>query len=137
MGKTTMIEVGVVIGLDGGPIYWHDVPENSVASIPDSQALWDCLWENRKRISGIAHTHPGSGVPSPSSTDLTTFAALESSLSKRPFRRLKWWIASSDRLIVAEWGGPGLLDYECRRLDVEPGWLPELRRRSKMGGRGA
>jgi len=105
--------------------------------IPDSQSLWDFLYENRDRVAGIAHTHPGSGTPSPSWTDLTTFAAVESGLSERPFRRLRWWIASSDRVCVAEWTGPGQHDYKCRPLEEDPGWLAELRRRSETGGPGA
>lgn len=126
-----MIEACVVIDLDGNPIRWHD-PRHSAVKIPDSDDLWEFLYENRGRVAGIAHTHPGSGMPSPSWTDVTTFAAIESGLSRRPFRRLKWWIASSDRLVVAEWVGPGQHDYGCRHLDAEPEWTAELRHRSEM-----
>ena len=43
----------------------------------------DRIWSNRDRIGGVAHTHPWEGTTSPSSTDLTTFAAIEAGLGKR------------------------------------------------------
>ncbi len=101
-----MIEAGVVIG-PNGPIYWHLPSGRTGGSIPDSHALWQIFWENRKvRVLGFAHTHPGSGWPSPSMTDLTTFAAVEAGLG----RRLVWWIASSDAISMIHWKGPDRLN---------------------------
>lgn len=93
-----MKEVGAVIDTLGNVIHWHDPNGSSSGALPDSRPLWDVIWEahQQKRFAGFAHTHPGDGVPSPSTTDLTTFRAIERALGMRPV----WWIASSDRLIA-------------------------------------
>ena len=41
-------------------------------------------------LAGVAHSHPGGGIPTPSWEDLTTFAAVEDGLGQR----LVWWIVS-------------------------------------------
>ncbi len=72
-----MIECGVVVGIKGA-IHWHLPEGRTMGSIPDTRALWDVFWEHRKLdYLGFAHSHPGSGIPGPSMTDLTTFAAVE------------------------------------------------------------
>ena len=91
-----MKEVGVLIDLEGQPIYWHLPEDRSSGALPDSRNLWDVIWENRDKVSGFAHTHPGYGKPGPSYTDITTFAAIETGLG----RRLHWWIATGDQLSV-------------------------------------
>lgn len=127
-----MREAGVVIDIDGQPIFWHAPSERSGGSLPDSRSLWDVLWENRHRLTGFAHSHPGGGIPGPSQTDLTTFAAVESGLGQR----LYWYIVSSDHVIVCYWNGPQPLDYMLTMLAArewrqnEPHWVPELRRLS-------
>jgi len=131
-----MIEAGVVIDLNEEPLHWHLPPGRSGGSLPDSRNLWDVLWENRERIAGFAHSHPGSGVPGPSHTDVTTFAAIEAGLGKR----LSWWITSSDRVVVLQWAGLGIPGaavpdrhrYRSMELkpDEEPSWVVELRRLS-------
>lgn len=122
-----MIETGVVI-VDGSPVHWHLPPGRSSGSLPDSRNLWDVMWGFRDRIDGFAHSHPGSGFPSPSSTDLSTFEAVENGLG----RRLSWWITSSDCLVLLRWNdlNPGYdLDH---MLDVEePDWVRPLRALSK------
>jgi hypothetical protein len=123
------MEAGVVVGIDGEAIHWHLPSNRSIASLPDSRTLWDVIWENRHRIVGIAHSHPGAGLPGPSYTDVTTFRAIEKALG----RKLVWWIVSEDRVVICEWQ---------RRSRSEPGtwvpieaeqdqpWLEELRRHS-------
>jgi proteasome lid subunit RPN8/RPN11 len=124
-----MLEVAVVIGTEGRALHWHEPPHRSSVALPDSRALWDALWANRTVLSGVAHTHPGGGEPSPSTEDLTTFAACEAALGVR----LSWWIATRDRCVRFGFRGPGRLDYAA--LDETSGpWLPELRRRSDLGG---
>lgn len=91
-----MMEAGVLLGVDNKPIYWHCPNLRNVGSLPDSRELWDVIWENRNQITGFAHTHPGSGVPGPSHTDITTFAAIEAALGKR----LNWFILSSDSQVL-------------------------------------
>jgi hypothetical protein len=125
------MEAGVVVGFEGEPLYWHLPSNRTVAFLPDSRALWDVFWENRERLKGFAHSHPGSGVPSPSWEDLTTFAAVEQGLG----RRLVWWIISEDNLVIVLWAGPGPHDYRIY-LDTDEddsaykGWLEELRKSS-------
>lgn len=125
-----MKEVGVLIDLEGQPIYWHLPEDRSSGALPDSRNLWDVIWENRDKVSGFAHTHPGYGKPGPSYTDITTFAAIETGLG----RRLHWWIATGDQLSVVLWmdespqsGKPG---YVCCPCKTETPWLVELRERS-------
>lgn len=116
-----MIEAGVVI-TEEGPVFWHLPNGRSSVAIPDTRKLWDVLWELRDtEFLGFAHSHPGSGVPAPSDTDLTTFAAIESGLG----RRLDWWITSFDRIIQLRWEGPGRLDYEGFLVEP-PEWAYEL-----------
>jgi len=93
------IEAGVVLGQDNEVLYWHLPHTRSGGSLPDSRDLWDVLWENRGVVTGFAHTHPGNGLPGPSYTDVTTFAAVEAGLGKR----LDWWILSSDSFVLLRW----------------------------------
>jgi len=121
-----MIEAGVVV-TGAGAVYWHLPEGRTGGSLPDSRKLWDVLWELRKEeFLGVAHSHPGSGVPGPSWTDITTFAAIELGLG----RRLTWWITSSDRVIDLHWKGPNKHDYTAN-LVAEPDWAAILREHSK------
>lgn len=130
-----MIEAGVVISSMGEPIFWHE-PRHSSGAIPDSRALWDALWKAHRDgwLAGFAHSHPGSGVPGPSSTDMSTFVAIESALG----RPLAWWITSSDRLVVINRSTmdsvPERVVYAIQEIVVErePFWVAELRRRSEI-----
>jgi hypothetical protein len=121
-----MIETAAVIGLDGTVLHWHLPSGRTSGSIPDSRTLWDVLWENRERLAGVAHTHPGGGVPRPSWEDVTTFAAVEAGLGQR----LSWWIASASHVVVLRHTGPGRHDYRGPELLDEPPWVAELRRLS-------
>lgn len=125
-----MLEAMVVIGRWHEPIHWHVPEDRTSVAIPDAPDLWwDVLWPRREEICGTAHTHPGGGVPTPSYEDLTTWEATESAFG----RRLNWWIASSDALVICHWQGPGKLDYSRLRVsDFKPRWLDELRRLSGM-----
>ncbi len=120
-----MVEVGVLIDQNNNPLYWHLPAARTAGSIPDSRTLWDWIWDNRSRISGFAHSHPGSGEPGPSWTDITTFAAIEVALG----RRLNWWITSSDQMVVVKWIGPGKHEYACQRIQ-DTWWVAKLRRLS-------
>ena len=139
-----MKEAGVLLDLAWNPIFWHTPQGRSGGSLPDSQDLWAFIWENRDRISGFGHTHPGYGVPGPSQTDLTTFTAIEEGLGKR----LDWWIVSGDRVVLVTWYFP----WERYVTRIVPGkdgqpegfrsdefrpetryWSAELRRLSGFG----
>lgn len=124
-----MMEAGVVIA-GGKPVFWHLPKGRSAGSLPDSRDLWDVLWEHRETLDGFAHSHPGSGWPGPSQTDVTTFLAVERALG----RRLKWWITSRTNMILLTWGGskPGDLVYDTTSIDgpEEPSWVWKLREHS-------
>lgn len=121
------MEAGVLLDREGKPIHWHLPPGRSGGSLPDSRDLWDVIWENRGNISGFAHSHPGSGLPGPSYTDVTTFAAIEQALG----RRLNWFITSSDSWALYRWEGPDKLDYKLLTSDLK--WLDRLRAASNYG----
>ena len=118
-----MIEAGVVLDINGGPIYWHLPAGRTGGSIPDSQVLWEVLWDNKEILGGFAHSHPGGGRPYPSREDVTTFSAVERALGAR----LKWWITSSDMLIVCRWN-EAEKSYEISTLPNEPTWANDLRK---------
>lgn len=124
-----MIEVAVVIDNGGRPIYWHLPEGRTGGSIPDSKDLWQVIWENRDKINAVAHSHPGRGTPGPSTTDITTFLAIEAALGKR----LAWYICSEDRFSVSWIASSALKAYRTLPYNPEPHWLPELRRLSYGG----
>lgn len=123
-----MIEAGVLVGydtmFDEELFHWHLPAGRTGGSLPDSTNLWDMIWKWHKGgvLEGFAHSHHGSGLPSPSWTDTTTFAAIEAALG----RRLIWWITSSDKVIRLDWTGPGKCDYTGYEVE-EPGWASQLR----------
>ncbi|MEO0604598.1 MAG: hypothetical protein AAF211_24400 [Myxococcota bacterium] len=126
-----MIEIAVVVDVDGRALHWHAPSDATATALPDSRGLWGMLWTHRSRLAGVAHVHP-NGAPVPSAIDLTTFAACEAGLG----RRLVWWIATAADLAAFVHVGPGRLDYHpwpCVPADVAA-WLPELRARSLRGG---
>lgn len=126
-----MIEAGVVVDKIGQALFWH-LPEGRTAgSLPDSRGLWEVIWDAFKAdtLLGFAHSHPGSGVPGPSYSDVTTFAAVEAALGKR----LDWWIASSDHVVLLRWAGPDKLSYRSTIVTEAPSWVAELRRLSQEG----
>lgn len=120
------MEVGLLLDLKQEIIYWHNPEGRSEAYLPDSRTLWEVIWENRNKISGFAHSHPGNGIPAPSQEDITTFAAVEAALGKR----LNWWIVNkySNALIV--WRGPDKHDYTRLAGIIEEfraPWVQKLR----------
>jgi hypothetical protein len=123
-----MKEAAVIIGYDDEPIFWHAPADRSVGAIPDSRPFWDVIWENRDSIAGIAHSHPGGGVPAPSREDITTFAGVEKGLGKR----LNWWIATNAiAVVLCRWTGPHKYDYEVLRVGAGSPWVEELLRISE------
>lgn len=118
-----MIETGVVIGPNDAPIFWHLPPGRSGGALPDSRDLWDVLWEHRETVVGFAHTHPFHGAPWPSSTDVTTFAAIEAALG----RRLSWWILTLDQIGVYRWVDGAAPQYWLTPVTTYPAWAARLR----------
>jgi len=125
-----MLEAGVLVDIDGGVLAWHLPPGRTSASIPDSRDLWSTMWENRLRLGGMAHSHPGAGIPSPSREDLTTFAACEAGLGCR----LDWWIITRVQIRRYRWQGPSKLHYTAREPIGDTPWLPQLRALSYQEG---
>lgn len=119
------IEAAVLIAKDGSVIYWHLPPDRrSAGCLTNAQVLWELIWENRANVAGIAHSHPGSGMPGPSAEDLATFSVVERLLGCR----LIWWITSADQLVEVTWKGPGAHDYETGPEESPPEWLWQLRK---------
>jgi hypothetical protein len=121
-----MKETAVVIA-DNEALWWHEPNDRSAGAIPDSALLWQILWDNRDVVTAVAHTHPGSGDPNPSTEDLSTFRAIEAGLGKQ----LDWYIVNADSVICVS--VPARVDrntiYNIERV-AEPPWADELRRRS-------
>jgi hypothetical protein len=125
-----MIEAGVVLDKFGFPIWWHGPEGRSSVNLPDSRELWDVLWKMRGAISGFAHSHPGGGIPFPSSEDLTTFAAVEAGLGLR----LDWWIINATDVTLCHWA-PGEQRYRHTYIPTDAfSWVARLRELSNMGG---
>jgi hypothetical protein len=123
-------EVIVVFDIHGKALYWHD-QDASAGYVPDSDDLFDFLWEHRHHLGGYAHTHPGMGKARPSGIDLSTFEALEKGLGKH----LLWPILTFDNMICVV-RNPLYKDRDkamwtlAGPLTVEFDWIDELRRRS-------
>jgi len=134
VGKLT--ENALVFDKEGKTLLWH-LPEGcNEGYIPDSQDLWEFLWDNREIIGGVAHTHPWDGKAWFSRTDVTTWAACEKGLGIR----LVWPVVTFTEVKQFIWVGPDRLDYWClddipeingiRQLDL-PVDVEGLRERSK------
>jgi len=119
-----MMEAGILLDLEGKPLYFHTPHNRSISELPDSLDLWNVIWEHRDNISGFAHSHPGLGIPSPSWTDVTTFSAVEIGLGKK----LDWPIISGDNMIITRFLGPGKYDYIYHVVSEKPDWFDELRK---------
>jgi len=79
------IETALVFDKEGDVLAWH-LPEGRTSCyIPDTRSLWNCLWDNREHLGGVAHTHPWSGEAWPSETDRTTFQSIERALGQTPY----------------------------------------------------
>jgi proteasome lid subunit RPN8/RPN11 len=124
------MEAAVVLDRDWRPIHFHAPGGRTIGSLPDSHDLWSVLWENRTRVLGVAHSHPGGGVPSPSHTDVTTFAAVDGALGVR----LIWPIVTVDAARTFVWGGLERLAYvegPQLTLGMQELWVAELLRLSE------
>jgi hypothetical protein len=121
-----LLETGVIVDHHDRPVFWHEPQNRTGGSLPDSQSFWNVIWECKDQIKGIAHTHPGAGMPYPSYEDITTFAGVEAGLG----RRLQWWVASQDKLVGVQWVGPHRYDYSVVQLTEEPLWVYDLRDKS-------
>lgn len=117
-----MIEAGVVVDNKHNPIHWHLPPDRSAGALPDSRELWDIFWDNRETVAGFAHTHPWNGEAWPSSTDLSTFRAIELALG----RTLVWWVVTFDHVAWISWNTVTQA-YDLRPV-LEPSSLPWVAR---------
>lgn len=124
------MEAALVFDFHGGVIHWHTPPDRSAGALPDSADLWKILWDNREILGGVAHTHPWHGESNPSSTDLTTFAAIEAGLGER----LVWPIITFSAVRYFTWLGPDRLyygDMENRRFRLNKDDIEHLRNLSR------
>ena len=125
------LELALVFDKEGNTIAWHEPEGRTSCFIPDSDAHWDSLWDNRHRLGGTAHIHPWDGKAHPSFIDLTTWAAFEGGLGRRT-----WVIVTYTDEVHYRWVGPGRLDYAglsipTVRVDAEG--LREKSRRCSNG----
>jgi len=126
-----MIELAYVFDRQGVVIRWHEPPGCSTGSIPDSRSLWDVLWDHREIVGGVCHIHPWYGEAWPSSTDLTTFAAVEAGLGKR----LLWPIVTFTEVKYYVFDSPNTRYIDVIALEPKH-WLDnveQLRRKSRNG----
>jgi hypothetical protein len=119
------IESAVVLDDIYNVITWHLPEARGAGHIADSRELWETIWKNRGVLGAIVHSHPGGGTPMPSSTDVTTFSAVELAIGQR----IRWGIMSKEQLCWFEWKGPEKHDYKLTGLealaDID-GWRQEL-----------
>lgn len=125
-----MIETAVVFDKEGHLIHWHEPHGRTGGSLPDSRSLWDVLWENRENLGGVAHTHPWKGSPDPSSTDLSTFAAVEASLGQR----LVWPIVTMSHTATFIWQNDRYVKHLGCPIDKQ--LIKDLRLRSEVSNNG-
>jgi hypothetical protein len=126
------LEAAVVLDVINEVLYWHLPKDRGPGYIPDTRKLWEVLWDNRGNLGSVVHSHPGQGLPQPSHTDITTFAAIEAALGKR----IRWGIITHDQLAYFEWKGPGEHDYICTDMhnyDPTIEWLKHLHKHSYGG----
>jgi hypothetical protein len=127
-----MQEVALVFDEKGKALYWHEPYGRSQSWLPDSRELWDVLWQNRATLGGVAHTHPWHGRSLPSSTDVTTFLAIETALGKQ----LLWPIITLDdaRCFVRDPAGNYVEKlYALHGQDWREEQIEEMRQKS-LGG---
>ena len=117
-----MREAYAVLGKDQKVLLMQLPGGGSSVAIPDSRNLWEFIWEHRDEITGIAHTHPGGGIPGPSYEDLTTFRAIEKGLGKR----LEWWIATKDFLSLYVYEDREYVFELVRGIGSDTPWVTEL-----------
>jgi len=123
------IETAVVFDEEMKPIFWHTPLNRSAGHIGDSRGLWKVLMENRDKVFGIAHSHPGGGKAAPSGIDLRTFSACDLGLGKR----LIWPIISKDSVRLFTWLGPEKYSYSQVFYDGKLYWLDGLMQLSYGG----
>jgi hypothetical protein len=123
------MEVGLVFDKEGKTIHWHLPPGRDGGFIPDTDSLWDIMWENRHNLGGFAHTHPWKGEAHPSADpDLTTFKAIEDGLGMR----ILWWVVTfTDAKCFVHLDDDDYTEDQDPPIRVED--IDELRRISKEG----
>lgn len=90
----------------------------SATSIPDERERWEAIWEHRREITEIVHSHPG-GFLDFSREDLTTMEAIEAGTGEA----FTWSIVTKTGLLSRKQGKDHV------REDA-PWWLTLLRQLS-------
>jgi len=117
-----MRKVEVLFLIDGeGRILWSDASTSPVA-LPDSRARWEAIWERRKHLAEIAHSHP-VGPLAFSREDEETMEAISAGLGRSPVFS-----------VVAPSGMLRRIAGRDERVDEEPWWARLLRRASGVAG---
>lgn len=104
---------------ESGSVFYADVSTSPVA-LPDSNARWQAIWDNRDRLVEIAHSHPISSAHF-STEDETTISALKAALGKD----IRYSVVSSDSMRVR-------IGETEEEIEHEPWWADLLRSTSGM-----
>ena len=130
--RRTGREVCFLIDHDGA-ILWSDASDHP-ASMPDSRERWTRIWDLRKRLAEIAHSHPGGGLHF-SSTDEATMASINAGLG----RRLTYSVITPDAMLRRPGGtddpagtNPTAESNGDHVVEAEPWWTALLRSASDM-----
>src|SRR5688572_6737356 len=115
-----MREVCFLIDADGD-VLWRD-DSGTPSALPDSRARWEAIWTYRAVLAEIAHSHP-SGLLRFSTVDLSTMDAIDAALG----RSLAYAVVTDESVLRRGVDGATLV------VDVEPGWVVQLRAASDMG----
>lgn len=114
------LESGLIFDKAGRSIHFHLPIGRGTGSLPDSDDLWDRLWDNRENLGGFAHTHPWDGAAWFSSTDKKSFRAIEAGLGKR----LLWPIVTFTETCIYKWSDAAqeyiqvLFEHEIEGLET-------------------
>ena len=111
-------EVCFLIGR-GGAILWSDASD-SPSALPDSRPRWEAIWEHRRELEEIAHSHP-IGPVAFSTEDETTMSALTSALGEAP----RFSVVAPGGMIVRH-------ERKDEKVEQEPWWAALMRLASGM-----
>lgn len=118
-------EVFFLLGADG-EILFRDEGESAVF-IPDSRGRWEAIWEERERLTEVAHSHP-LGPLAFSREDETTMQALVTALA----RPIVFSVVTKDAMIRRRVDPTGSTTGPDERVADEPSWASELRKASGL-----
>jgi proteasome lid subunit RPN8/RPN11 len=119
----TLREVCFIIGATG-EVLWRDTNDNP-GYLNDRRDRWEAIWEHRKELTIIAHSHP-MGPATFSSEDLSTMKAIHQALGTAPY----FAVTSPGGTFC--WNGHDSFQQLILPIYLEPAWARDLRIESNM-----